>query len=103
MNGEGKRESPRMRWIVDRHVRPLFEATRELAARSAPTLAGDGEREAVFFYLLVGAATQIFHQAPECRRLTGRDPGGEAMLRAHTEALIALFASRPDHPERREA
>jgi len=97
MSDEGKRDGPRMRWIVDHHVRPLFEATRQVelpATRSN----GIGDRVDPFhvYYILVGAATQIFHQAPECRRLTGKDPTDEAVARAHADALVALFAPGPE-------
>lgn len=94
MSEEGKREGQRMRWIVDHHIRPLFERTGELgrALRTGPL----GEHSAPLqFYILVGAVTLIFHQAPECQRLTGLDPTDEAMAQAHADALVALFAPEP--------
>jgi AcrR family transcriptional regulator len=92
MSEEGKRDGPRMRWIVDRHVRPLFEATQGLARGSRglarPASAGGA---AIHYYILVGAATQLFHQGPEFRRLTGLDPADDALIEAHADALVAIF------------
>lgn len=88
---EGKREGPRMHWIVDRHVRPFFE-TVAARIRGQSGLGGAPAVDPVlYFYILVGAVTHLFHQAPECRRLTGRDPADEAMVEAHADALVALF------------
>jgi AcrR family transcriptional regulator len=99
MSEEGKREGPRMRWIVDRHVKPLFDLTQELGRDLRGPL---GAFEPLHFYIMVGAVTQVFHQAPECLRLTGLDPTDEATARAHADALVALFApgSEPQPQER---
>lgn len=93
MNAEGKRDGPRMRWIVDHHVRPVYEATRVLAESAAPVARMPAGLDAAhYFYILVGAVTQLFHQGPEFHRLTGRDPADEAVVEAHADALVALFA-----------
>jgi AcrR family transcriptional regulator len=99
MSAEGKRESARMRWIVDRHVRPLFEATRDAGLGVvAGTRLAKRVDPAHVYYILVGAVTQLFHQGPECRRLTGLDPTDPAVADAHADALVQLFA--PDPPKR---
>lgn len=91
MHEEGKRDGPRMRWLVDKHVRPLFEGTMKITASAR----GSGPLSEIdpihFHYILVGAATVIFHQAPECKRLTGVDPMDDAVVEAHADALIALL------------
>ena len=98
MTEEGKRDGPRMRWIVDRHVRPLFEVTQAHAHRN-PALArlASGPRAALLHYILVGAATQLFHQGPEFRRLTGLDPADDALIEAQADALVAIFVAGPAH------
>jgi TetR/AcrR family transcriptional regulator len=97
MHEEGKRDSERMRWIVDRHVRPLFEATTRLMALNQ----GQGRIPAGidplhFHYILAGAVGLFFHQAPECRRLTDRDPFDEAMVEAHADAIVHLMVGKID-------
>jgi TetR/AcrR family transcriptional regulator len=96
MSDEGKREGPRMRWIVDRHVRPTFESLCEVVneAASASRLP-QGLDPMHLYYIFVGAATQLFHQSAECRRLTGQDPTDEAVIQAHADALVALFVAPP--------
>jgi AcrR family transcriptional regulator len=98
MHDEGKRESPRMRWLVDRHVKPLYDAIHVFVERAqAGGLLPAGIDALHFHYILVGAVGLIFHQAAECRRLTGRDPGEEAMIEAHANAVAALFlGARPE-------
>jgi len=92
MHEEGKRDSRRMRWLVDRHVRPLFEATCsmiEQGERISRLPAGVAPLH--FYYILAGSVGILFHQAPECRRLTGVDPRDEAVVEAHAETLVQLL------------
>jgi len=96
MNDEGKRDGPRMRWIVARHARPLYEAVQELVGRSGqPSWLPAGIDPLHLHYILIGAVTQLFHQAPECRRLTGSDPTDPAVVEAHADAMVALFRGGP--------
>ena len=92
MHDEGKRRGPRMRWIVDRHVKPLYAALTELLTRAggagAPT---DGIAPVHVFYVLAGASGVLFHQAEECRRVAGVDPFDPAVVEAHAEAVARLL------------
>lgn len=92
MHDEGKRDGPRMRWLVDRHVRPVFQSTLALLR--------SGQEEGFlpmridpvhFHYILLGAVGLVFHQAPECRRLTGSDPSDDAFVEAHADAVTHLL------------
>ena len=96
MNEEGKRRGERLRWITDRHVKPLFA---ELDA-----ILESGQRAGVlapeltpihFHYALAGAVGLIFHQAEECRRLTGLDPFDDDMVERHADVIEALFLRNP--------
>ena len=100
MHDEGKRRGPRMRWLVDRHVKPLFE-------RLVPVVAHLQEIGRLpkdiaplhFAYVLIGAIDVIFHQAEECRRVTGVDPTDLAAVDAHSRAVeFMLLGSPPDTP-----
>jgi hypothetical protein len=44
-----------------------------------------------FVYAFVGAIDVIFHQAEECKRVTGIDPSAPAAVEAHTRAIEYLF------------
>ena len=99
MNEEGKREGERMNWLVDRHVKPLYAAITQLAGSAG--LAGrlpDGLHPLHAHYLIAGAVGALFHQAPECRRLTGLDPSDPEIVEAHADALIRLFLGDDAEP-----
>ena len=92
MHEEGKRGGPRMRWLVDRHVRPMYE--------SLTAVFGDAQQQGLlppgiapihWHYILAGSVGLIFHQAEECKRLTGLDPADEAMVEAHANAVVHLL------------
>ncbi len=97
MHDEGKHDSARMRWLVDRHVRPLFETTLT-ALRSGQEIGALPARidPLHFHYILIGAVALVFHQAPECRRLTGREPSDDAFIEAHADAVTHLFLGPPN-------
>ncbi len=97
MSDEGKRDGPRMRWLVDRHVRPTHETFAEVVRDSSSAIRLASDLDAVHaYYLFVGAATQLFHQSAEFRRLTGKNPADEAVIEAHADALVALFVGGPN-------
>ncbi len=96
MNEEGKRQGPRMRWLVDRHVRPLFESIGGVFGRLGPTAERVPQVPDVHWsYVFVGAVATIFHQAPECRRVADYDPMRPEAVEAHADALVALFLGDP--------
>jgi len=80
---EGSHDGPRLRWLLDRHVRPAFEASTSLIRAAAP----DADA-AHLHYLFLGAATHLFAVAPEFRRLTGRDPFAAELVEAQAAAVV---------------
>lgn len=97
MMHEGGRRGPRLRWLVDRHLRPLFERTRErlLAAQQrGSVVAGDPW---LLAYLLIGA-TMLFAQSAEFELLTGRDPTDPELREAHAELVLRLLAPGAPRP-----
>jgi len=97
MHDEGKRKGPRMRWMVDRHVKPLFASMTKMMKRSQGMgFLPRGIDPIHFHYILAGSAGLVFHQAEECRRLTGGDPFDEAFVEAHARAVEHLFLGPPE-------
>jgi AcrR family transcriptional regulator len=90
MHDEGKRGGERMRWLVDHHVRAFYEVTQELLRRRLGALP-EGIELLNLHYILVGAITLLFHQAQECKYLTGVDPSDPVVVESHVRALELLL------------
>jgi AcrR family transcriptional regulator len=88
---EGTAASDRLTWMTETHVRPFFEGIRpawqmlRVAGIAAPI---DSE---ILYYVLVGAASLPYVNAPEVRLLTGRDPTNPKWIRAHGDGLVAIL------------
>jgi hypothetical protein len=80
-----------MDYLVERHVRPLYESTTALFAQ----LARDGAVPPIapphLYYILTGAGPSMFVLGPECRRLTGLDPESDEVIEAHVDAVCRLL------------
>jgi AcrR family transcriptional regulator len=86
---EGKQSDARMRWLVDTHVRPLYAAFERLMIDNDPQL--DRALLPHLYYTLAGAGSMIFALKPECRRLTGLDPGRKQAVETHAELIAHLL------------
>jgi len=81
---EGKHPDTRMRWLVDEHLKPMFDTfvgTIPMADNMKPHA----------FYALAGAASLIFAVAPECQRLTGFKPTTKQVIEAHADYVVNLM------------
>lgn len=93
---DGKHPDERMTWLVETHVRPLYQVFR--AGRlSLPDPADEAEMPFAF-YTFIGASSLIFAVAPECKELTGVDPLRKKAIEAHANYLATLLI--PDRPAR---
>ena len=84
----GRVDDDRMRWLVDTHLKPRFEAIVEGIGRAGGTAAALAPH---FFYTLAGASSLIFAVAPECQRLTGLDPRSEPAVETHADFVAQLL------------
>ncbi len=88
---ECKTDGPRMDWLVERHIRPLYEVVTERLARlvkqgSLPNIAVEH-----LYYIIIGAGPTMFVLGPECRRLSGADPTDRSVVEAHADAVCRLL------------
>jgi AcrR family transcriptional regulator len=88
---ESKADGPRMDYLVDRHVRPIFEQTTALFEELARTGAVPPIDPTHLYYVLTGAGATMFVLAPECRRLSGLDPSDDSVIEAHADAVCRLL------------
>lgn len=86
---EGKSPDERMQWLVDVHLRPLYEDFARFARLFGPGL--DDSLLPHAYYALAGAASLVFAVAPECRRLTGLDPETPSAVETHAELVARLL------------
>ena len=97
MHEEGKRRGPRMRWLVDRHAKPLFEKLVPMMLRGQEEGLLPADVAPIHFaYAFIGAIDLIFHQAEECKRLSGIDPTDPEEVEAHARAVEYLFLGPPN-------
>jgi TetR/AcrR family transcriptional regulator len=96
MHDEGKRRGPRMRWLVDRHVKPLYAAIKiQMRRAQAQGYLPDDVDPIHFHYILAGSVGFIFHQAEECKRLSGIDPFDETTIENHSRVVEYFFLGPP--------
>ncbi len=88
---ESKGEGQRIDWLVDEHVRPLYETTTGLFRRLVERGEMPDVPAAHLYYILTGAGPTIFVLAPECRRLAGFDPLSPDAVETHADAVIGLL------------
>jgi TetR/AcrR family transcriptional regulator len=88
---ESKRAGDRLDWLIETHVRPLYENAVAMFER----LAERGELAPVapahLYYLLIGAGATVFVMAPECERLTGVDPFAPEFVAAHADLVVDVL------------
>jgi AcrR family transcriptional regulator len=92
---ESKADGPRMDYLVERHVRPLYEQTVALFERLVASGAVPPIPPAHLYYVLTGAGPTMFVLAPEARRLTGLDPASDEVIETHADAVCTLLFGSP--------
>ena len=88
---EGMRKSPRLAWLVETHVRPMYDAVRamvEAAQREGMAPIGRPEH---LHYMLIGAASSAYALSAEFELLTGEPANQEALVAEHVAALERMF------------
>jgi AcrR family transcriptional regulator len=97
---EATAASPRLTWMTERHVRPLYEAIRIAWVRLREAGVAAPIDPAMVHYVLVGAASLPYVNAPEARLLTGSEPTDPAWVEAHADGLVATLLPRwPPSPQ----
>ena len=89
MVDEGKNSDDRMKWLVDAHLKPRFEQF--LRPGDSPIPEFDEALLPHVYYVMAGAGSLIFAVAPECKRLTGLDPGTAQSIETHAEFVARLL------------
>jgi AcrR family transcriptional regulator len=88
---EATEDSDRLRWMVERHVRPMYDATRVVWQKLRDAGIAAPIDAAMVHYVIVGAASLPFVNAPEARLLTGAEPTDPAWVEAHADGLVVTL------------
>jgi AcrR family transcriptional regulator len=88
---EGAAATERLSWMTETHVKPFFDGIRP----TWQTLRNSGVAAPIdndlLYYVLVGAASLPYVNAPEFRLLTGRDPTTPLWVDGHANGLVAIL------------
>lgn len=88
---EATEDSDRLRWMVDHHVRPIYKAIGDIWQRLRGAGIAAPIDPAMVHYVIVGAASLPFVNAPEARLLTNAEPTAPAWVDAHADGLVATL------------
>jgi AcrR family transcriptional regulator len=98
---EATEDSERLRWMVERHIRPLYDVIRAVWQRLCDAGIAAPIDPTIVHYVIVGAASLPFVNAPEARLLTGAEPTDPGFVEAHAHGLVAtLLPGLPDRHRR---
>ncbi len=99
---EGMEDDWRLDWLVENVVRPWYQRVQRVYEEARALNVAPAMEFPHFFYILIGAASLIFSQAPEVRRVAGLDPQAESAVAAHADALADLLFPRNRVPTQTE-
>ena len=88
---EGIARTPRLEWLVETHIRPLYDAIRAMVEAAQRVGMAPLGRPEHLHYMLIGAASSVYALAAEFQLLTGENPSQEALVDEHVATLERLF------------
>jgi AcrR family transcriptional regulator len=88
---EGTEASDRLTWMTEAHIRPFFETIGRVWQRLREAGVAASIDSEILYYVLIGAASLPYVNAPEVRLLTGRDPASSEWIGAHADGLVAIL------------
>jgi len=88
---EATAASSRLTWMTKRHVKPLYDTVRPLWRRLRKAGIAAPIDDRLFHYVMVGAASMLYVNAPEARLLTNIEPTARRWVETHAEGLVAML------------
>lgn len=95
MVAEATADSVRLAWITEAYTAPAFQQFAELWERLRSSGRVVDLDPMVAYYTVVGAASLLYANAPEARRITGREPTDDAVVDHHATMLGAMLFVGP--------
>jgi AcrR family transcriptional regulator len=88
---EGIARTPRLEWLVETHIRPIYETVRGMVVAAQGAGMSPPGRPEHLHYMLIGAASSVYALAAEFELLTGESPARAALVDEHVALLERLF------------
>jgi TetR/AcrR family transcriptional regulator len=88
---EATAASDRLTWMTTHYVRPLYQVVRQAWRRLREGGIAAPIDDAMVHYVVVGAASLPFVNAPEARLLTGAEPTAPDWVERHADGLVATL------------
>ena len=88
---EGIVKSPRLEWLVETHIRPIYDVVRSMVASAQRGGIAPIARPEHIHYMLIGAASSVYALSAEFELLTGENPSREELVAEHVAALERIF------------
>lgn len=88
---EGTSDTERMRWYVEKHLRPQFDYVRGEVEKAQKDGYGRVGRPEHLFFMIIGSVGLVYAVGPAFERLTSTPPTDEALLEDHVESILELF------------
>lgn len=88
---EGMRDDWRLTWLIEHAVEPWYRQVCTAYDEAKALGVAPAMDYHNFYYILTGAATLMFSNAAEAKRLTGRNTLDEPEVSQHADALAALL------------
>jgi AcrR family transcriptional regulator len=88
---EATASTPRLEWMARTFVQPFYDAIRPVWRRLRDAEIASPIDDEIIHYVLVGAASLAYVNAPEVLVLTGRDPTDPSWVEAHADGLVATL------------
>ena len=88
---EATEESGRLTWMTRRHVKPLYDTVRPLWRRLREAGIAAPIDDRLVHYVIVGAASLVYVNAPEARLLARIEPTADRWVETHAEGLVAML------------
>ena len=87
MTMEGNQDTPRLRWLIDNHLRTHFNRVRDIIRQGqADGTVRDCDASRLYYYIIGGGGT-LYTLSMEYREMTGRDVFSEAEILRNTAFL----------------
>ena len=88
---EGIGKSPRLAWLVEKHIRPIYDFMRAMVEAAQGSGMAPLGRPEHLHYMLIGAASSAYALSAEFELVTGKPANRESLVTEHVAALERMF------------